>query len=316
MSSTTDTNTSPKEEIGKKIWTTLITNTTYLPGLLTLAYSLRRVKSAYPLLILYTDSFPLEGHLALDVCGIPKKRVPYLLPSLPKDFVNDARFYDCWSKLTPFSMTEFERVVQLDCDMLVLKNMDELMDLELDGVEMEGEGKRVFGAGHACVCNPLAKIHYPKDWIPANCAYTTQHTHPSTAQITGAPSSTGLSIPNGGLLVINPSQAIYNKILAQLASSATATYDFADQSLLGDLFRDRWVALPYIYNALKTMRWEGVHDAIWRDEDVKNVHFILSPKPWEEVGGQEGRDKTHGWWWEVNEERKKEQKKRWIDDGL
>lgn len=72
------------------------------------------------------------------------------------------RFYDCWSKLTPFSLVEYERVVQLDSDMLVRRNMDELMDIELD--VPEEEGRRVFAASHACVCNPLHKVHYPKDW--------------------------------------------------------------------------------------------------------------------------------------------------------
>jgi len=93
-----------------------------------------------------------------------KKRVPYLVPSVRKDFTNDPRFYDCWSKLTPFSLLEFERVVQLDSDMVVLQNMDELMELELDSPVMNGTGNRVFAAGHACVCNPLKKPHYPKDW--------------------------------------------------------------------------------------------------------------------------------------------------------
>jgi len=38
------------------------------------------------------------------------------------------------------------------------------MEMELDGPELGGKGKRVFAAGHACVCNPLKKPHYPKDW--------------------------------------------------------------------------------------------------------------------------------------------------------
>ena len=142
----------------------MITNTKYLSGLLTLDYSLKKVGSKYPLVALYTDTFPEEGHKALDTRKIPKKRVKYLLPSIHKDYSNDTRFYDCWSKLTPFSLTEYERVVQLDSDMMALKNMDELMELELDPPSMEGKGDRVFAAGHACACNPLKKPHYPKDW--------------------------------------------------------------------------------------------------------------------------------------------------------
>ncbi|OAX80542.1 hypothetical protein ACJ72_05121 [Emergomyces africanus] len=322
--------------VHKKVWTTLITNADYLTGLLTLDYSLKKAGSKYPLVALYTDSFPPEGHLALQARGIPAKHIPYLLPAVHKDYSNDTRFYDCWSKLTPFSLVEYDRVVQLDSDMLVLRNMDELMELELDDPALNGEGSRVFAASHACVCNPLKKAHYPKDWIPSNCALTTQHQNPALAQTQGAPSTAGLAVLNGGLQVVNPSTAVYEKILAALQNpSATSNYAFADQSLLSDLFPGRWVPLPYIYNALKTLRWEGVHSAIWRDGEVKNVHYILSPKPWDEKEVVEGlhdddddddeaegeekkkkkkkkatMDETHRWWWRFNKERLKEEKEK------
>ncbi|KAJ5927746.1 hypothetical protein N7466_006702 [Penicillium verhagenii] len=301
-----------------KVWTTLITNTAYLSGLLTLDYSLKKVGSKYPLVALYTDSFPVEGHKALDARGILKQHVAYLLPSTPREYTNDPRFYDCWSKLTPFSLVEYDRVVQLDSDMLVLKNMDELMELELDPPSAAGNGNRVFAASHACACNPLKKPHYPSDWIPANCAYTVQHSTPDIAQTTGPAADAALGIPNGGLQVVNPSKEIYDKIVDQLDTSATLDYDFADQSLLGDLFHGRWVALPYIYNALKTLRWEGVHDTIWRDESVKNVHYILSPKPWDEWAagetGAQSKDASHAWWFKLNGERLEEEEKNGLRD--
>lgn len=158
------------------VWTTLITNTKYLSGLLTLDYSLKKHKSKYPLVALYTDTFPEEGQQALDSRNIPRQRVKYLLPSVHKDYSNDTRFYDCWSKLTPFSLVEYDRVVQLDSDMMVLKNMDELMELELDPPNLGGKGKRVFAASHACVCNPLKKPHYPKDWsVPVFASCSLRH---------------------------------------------------------------------------------------------------------------------------------------------
>ncbi|KAI4962282.1 hypothetical protein J4E86_001314 [Alternaria arbusti] len=316
MSATTSATTAPAAGVeSKKVWTTLITNTAYLTGLLTLDYSLKKHGTKYPLIALYTDTFPEEGHKALDERGIPKQHVKYLLPVKSKDFTADPRFYDCWSKLTPFSLEEYDRVVQLDSDMLVLQNMDELMDLKLDAPSTGGKGDRVFAASHACVCNPLKKPHYPKDWIPENCAFTTQHADPTTAQHTGAPSTAGLRMPNGGLQVVNPSLATYNLILEQLSNEASGDYDFADQSLLGDLFNGRWVTLPYTYNALKTLRNKDVHDVIWRDENVKNIHYILSPKPWEEEDGKSTWE-THQWWWDVNNERRKEEKSRGIDDGF
>ena len=302
-----------------KVWTTLITNTAYLSGLLSLDYSLKLQGSKYPLVALYTDTFPAEGHAALDARGIAKKHVPYLLPKSHKDFTNDPRFYDCWSKLTPFSLVEYERVVQLDSDMLCLKNMDELMDIPLDGAEEAGKGERVFAASHACVCNPLKKPHYPKDWVPENCAFTSQHGEPEKAQREGASPTAGLAMPNGGLQVVIPSAEVYNRITEALSSDATDNYEFSDQSLLSDLFPGRWVAIPYVYNALKTLRWKGVHDAIWRDDQVKNVHYILSPKPWnesEEDKKSEKRDGSNQWWWDVNEKRTKAEKKKGIEDGF
>lgn len=124
-------------------------------------------------------------------------------------------------------------------------------------------------------------------------------------------------MPNGGLQVINPSAAVYAQILSKLTDSdAIQSYDFADQSMLGDIFYDRWVALPYIYNALKTLRWKGVHDAIWRDWEVKNVHMILSPKAWDEEEDGEPADETHVWWWRANRRRLDEEEAKGIEDGF
>ncbi len=122
-------------------------------------------------------------------------------------------------------------------------------------------------------------------------------------------------MPNGGLQVVNPSKEVYGLILAQLSKDTVENYDFADQSMLSDLFPGRWVTIPYIYNALKTMRWEGVHDAVWQDEAVKNCHYIMNPKPWDERPGEES-DETHKWWWAANLNRLHEEKTKGIEDGF
>lgn len=306
-----------------RVWTTLITNTAYLPGLITLDYSLKKHNSAYPLVALYTDSFPQEGIDALKARGIAHQQIKYLLPTKStKDYSNDPRFYDCWSKLTPFSLVQYDRVVQLDSDMLVLQNMDELMTMELDdpATAAKGEGKRVFAAGHACVCNPLKKAHYPKDWVPENCAFTSQHADPETAQTVGADPAVGpLGFMNGGLQVVNPSNEIFQQIVDYMDNNAS-DMEFADQSLLSELYKGRWVALPYIYNALKTLRWDNVHKPIWRDDKVKNIHYILTPNPWDELdaeGNSTSKDETHKWWAEVNKARKADEAKKGVPaDGF
>ena len=155
------------------VWATLITNSNYLPGVLVLDYCLRKVGSAYPLVAVYTDDLPEEAQKAIDARNIAKRKVDRLLPGREVEKYTEVRFLETWTKLSTFGMVEFERVVLLDSDMVVLQNMDELMDIPLDGPEQEGKGNRVFAASHACTCNPMKKPHYPPNWcVPYQSRYS------------------------------------------------------------------------------------------------------------------------------------------------
>lgn len=145
--------------------------------------------------------------------------------------------------------------------------------------------------------------------VPENCAYTSQHGNPQPAQTIAAAPSSGLGLLNSGTLVITPSAQIFSEINSALHDlPRIAQYSFPDQDLLSDVFNGRWVSLPYVYNALKTLRWEGVHSDIWRDEEVKAVHYIFAKKPWhEKVETPEAfaaLDEPGKWWEEANWERK------------
>jgi lipopolysaccharide biosynthesis glycosyltransferase len=78
------------------------------------------------------------------------------------------------------------------------------------------------------------------------------------------------------------------------------TFSFPDQDLLAAYFRGKWKPLPYIYNALKTL--SVIHKPLWRDEEVKCVHYILSDKPWQARIGEPGTggdfERLHRWWWD------------------
>ncbi|KAL4906945.1 hypothetical protein BDW74DRAFT_176542 [Aspergillus multicolor] len=322
---------STSEHQPKKVWASLITTLSYLPGLLTLHHSLRLSKTTYPFVALYTPSFPQSGLEALHARGITTLPVPPVQPTRkPKHgYAHDPRFEDAWNKLVVFSLSEFERVVLLDGDMLVRRNMDELMDVPLDGpadgsgiVEGGGEQRRVFGASHACACNPMKKAHYPGHWIPANCAFTTQHASPDLARKHGAPSTSGVGMLNSGLLVVRPSQTHFATIQRFLDDAEKVdSYVFPDQELLSDAFKDQWVPLPYVYNALKTMRDPSVHGTIWRDGEIRNVHYIFAVKPWQEtppasIEDEKARDMLNAWWWEVNEDRQRGEREKGIEDGI
>lgn len=173
----------------------------YLPGLLTLHHSLYHPSpdarstptsgpnnsttnpaqpSRYPFVALYTSTFPPEGLKILQSRGIQAQWVPNVTPASTREYAQDPRFAETWTKLVAFSLEEYERVVLLDGDILVRRNMDELMEIELDSresLEADGDGsmKRVFAAAHACACNPMKKEHYPANWYVSSLFALPRH---------------------------------------------------------------------------------------------------------------------------------------------
>ncbi|CAL3973443.1 hypothetical protein PZA11_005682 [Diplocarpon coronariae] len=285
-----------------RAWVTLLTRPSYVPGAILLAHSLQKHHSLYPLIILYTPSLPAAllpalGREASLSNSILRLTAP-LVPKEQRDLVA-TRFEDTWTKLRIFEMCEYERLVFLDADMLVLGNMDELFGTPLPGRDW-------IAANHCCVCNLDGDEWAPADWAQENCAYTGL-THPSCLSSPTPVALAGAGPPthallNSGLFICTPYAALWDEMRRFLATDPrVAHFMFPDQDLLAAFFRDRWRPLGYQYNAIKTMRYW--HPAMWRDGEVRNLHYIVD-KPWharlrdDGVAGYLGKDgETHRWWW-------------------
>ncbi|GAA5866408.1 hypothetical protein JCM3774_004670 [Rhodotorula dairenensis] len=273
-----------------KAFATLLTKRSYLPGALVLHQSLQDQRSAYPLVVFATRELPADAREILARRGIKVREIEYLQPPPDKQAdldEHDLRFQDTWTKLRVFEMAEYERLVLLDSDMLCTQNMDELLEMPLE------EGW--IAAAHACTCNPKKLSHYPPDWVPENCGHTqAKLTTPLAAADFSRPTHDRL---NSGLVVLRPSQSTFDGIVSFLhTDERVATYKFPDQDLLADYFQNRFLPISYRYNALKTLRY--CHAAMWRDEDVKNVHYILK-KPWYcQLPESDPDHETHSWWWD------------------
>jgi len=266
----------------------LLTKTSYLAGTLVLHDGLRDTLSKYPLVVMVTPGLPRGCRDVLQKRGIPIREIQFLQPGdgMHTLAAADVRFHDTWTKLRVFELEEFERVVLLDSDMLVRENIDDLMEISLppDGI----------AASHVCACNPRKFPHYPVDWIPENCAY-------STVPSPTAPPPTPVDFPrpygqlNSGTVVLRPSMELAKRLYHFLATDERIpTFTFPDQDLLTAFFHGKWTALPWYYNALKTLR--AIHTQLWDDDVVRCLHYVLADKPWLGRSSKEYKD-MNGWWW-------------------
>ncbi|KAG8906190.1 hypothetical protein FRB99_007406 [Tulasnella sp. 403] len=280
----------------KAAWVTLLTNPHYLPGLILIHQTLKAANTRYPLVVMATPQLDATSRALITRRGMSIRDIDLLKPRPGTHHLadHDKRFEDTWTKLRVFELVEYDRVVLMDADMLVRKNMDELMDMQLPN--------DCIAASHVCACNPRRLTHYPRDWIPENCAHTPMVAPDCLAnppRIT-ANSPRPYRLLNSGLVVLTPSLKTFSGIEEFLHTSPlVATFSFPDQDLLSAFFAGRWKPLSYIYNALKTLR--HVHPRMWRDHDVKCVHYIME-KPWASRPGK-GQKKNeyavvNGWWWD------------------
>jgi alpha-N-acetylglucosamine transferase len=268
-----------------KAWATLLTKPSYVMGVRALRASLDRVGSAYPLVVVVTDGIGPDDRAVLEADGCLLRDVePIRPPTGLRDSYANARFAEVWTKLNVWRLTEFERLVVLDADMLVVQPMDELFALPLVGDQV--------AACHACRCNPNRIASYPASWTPENCFYT--HLCDGDADALDPRDA----YFNGGTLVLEPDEAVFAELLAELGAIDDLTrYVFAEQDFLNEHYRGRWVALPYVYNALKTLPFQ--HPTLWDDTRVKNIHFIID-KPWEsELDPGSRYHALERQWWDV-----------------
>lgn len=255
-----------------RAWVTLLTRASYLPGVLLLHYSLQRVKSAYPLVVIATPSLESSAIDALRALAIDVVPIEPLLPLVPVTVIAE-RFQDTWSKLRACGLPGYERIGLIDGDMLLFQNMDDLLEAPLPA--------GWAAAVHTCLCNWTRDAWATDDWRPWNCALTHAQAHggapPQPAAHARHPPHTHALI-NSGLVVLAPSPALGAEIEAYVHESPLVpTFAFPDQDLLGEFFAGRWTALRWDVNAIKTARYW--HPRLWRDAGVRNLHYIVD-KPW------------------------------------
>jgi alpha-N-acetylglucosamine transferase len=241
--------------------TTLYNGDGYLPGVEVLGRSLEVSGSREMRIVLVTSDVgtPTRERLAKhgwqvrDVEGIVNPAADHLLFS---------RFASVFTKLRAFELVDFERVVLLDADTLVLQNVDDLFE------------RPPFAAA-------------PDFFLPDRF--------------------------NSGVMVIEPSDSMFRRMMEALA--VAGTYDGGDQGFLNTFFAD-WYAMPvphrlpvgynmahFIYQFLRG------HPTLRKtlEREAKIIHYMVQ-KPWQAKATLTGGSDA---WWKLYFEVHPEKAKAW-----
>lgn len=112
----------------KYAYVTALTSTDYLDGIRTLLFSLNKVKSQYPLIVLVPTGFDGKSQQAIRNWGGVIEPVEDIALGDLAELQKRPHWSNTFLKLRVFDMTEFEKVVFIDCDMIVLENIDHLFE--------------------------------------------------------------------------------------------------------------------------------------------------------------------------------------------
>jgi len=114
-------------------YVTVLSTDNYLNGVLVLHQSLVRCKSRHPLYVV------VGGEVSADVEGVLERAGIRTLPFTPLDIPDEilsanraSDYHQHWAhvfeKLLVFSLTQFDKLVYIDSDILVVRNIDDLFE--------------------------------------------------------------------------------------------------------------------------------------------------------------------------------------------
>ncbi|CAL9056331.1 unnamed protein product [Musa banksii] len=243
----------------------------YVKGVVGLAKGLRKVKSAYPLVVAVLPDVPEAHRRLLQAQGCTVREIEPVYP--PENQVQFAMAYYVinYSKLRIWNFVEYSKIIYLDADIQVYDNIDHLFDMP-DGY---------FYAVMDCFCE--------KTWSHSR-QYSIGYCQQCPDKVAW-PAEMGSPPPlyfNAGMFVSEPARPTYDGLLETLMT--TPPTPFAEQDFLNMYFEKIYKPIPLIYNLVLAMLWR--HPENVELEKVKVVHYCAAgSKPWRYTGKEANMDR-------------------------
>ncbi|XP_058087791.1 galactinol synthase 1 [Magnolia sinica] len=273
----------------KRAYVTFLAGTgDYVKGVVGLAKGLRKVKSAYPLVVAILPDVPEDHRQILRSQGCIVREIQPIYP--PENQIQFAMAYYVinYSKLRIWDFEEYSKMMYLDADIQVFENIDHLFDAA-DGY---------FYAVMDCFCE--------KTWSHSR-QYSIGYCQQCPDKVTW-PTEMGVPPPlyfNAGMFVFEPSRLTYDSLLETL--KITPPTPFAEQDFLNMFFQHMYKPIPLIYNLVLAMLWR--HPENVELDKVKVVHYCAAgSKPWRYTGQEVNMDRedikilVSKWWNIYNDE--------------
>ena len=108
--------------------TTLCGGDAYVPGIEALGHSLIQTGTEFPLVVMVTPEVPAPARQRLLAHGFIIRDIAPIANPRPDRELLYPRFALTYSKLRAFDLTEYDKIVLLDADTVVLRNVDELFE--------------------------------------------------------------------------------------------------------------------------------------------------------------------------------------------
>ncbi|KAL4457668.1 hypothetical protein ABPG75_012533 [Micractinium tetrahymenae] len=253
-------------------YVTLLTKDAYLPGVQALYRSMQVVGCRYPLIVMFTKGV---SQAALDAVSREGMTL-YFTEQFAAEGVDHSEYkrslyLECWNKLRMWEMTEWDRLVYLDADMILLRSTDHLFDLP-PGFCAVGDcyGGREFEEERNSCC------HFTPDATP--------------------------DYFNAGFYVMTPSLDELGEMRRALKEGRCPVRFFAEQDFLNGFFKGRWRHLPLAYNGQKRIKFH--HPDQWSMDSLYIIHYV-DEKPWSHRYSEENLQyrEENDYWWDVFEGR-------------
>ncbi|EAL63970.1 hypothetical protein DDB_G0286945 [Dictyostelium discoideum AX4] len=238
-----------EKEKSKNVYVTFADNAEYLKGIVALRMSMINTKCNYGLIVFVTKQVEQQDREPLQLLDCDVREIEMV--DIPKEVsVQIDRWRPAFTKFRAWQLVEYERVIWLDSDMLLLKSLDHLFDL----VDI-GNPKLLYAAidadANSCVFN-----------------------------------SDRLKLINSGIMLLSPSIDVYNLLIdgmvvvSKLPNQSTVN----DQDVINTTL-PHWRSLSYPEYGVQITHCECTSEPrLWNFTNTYFLHFTAGlkelPKPW------------------------------------